>query len=350
MKKYLNAKHPASFGGVDRFSRGIGDIKKEKAKEVLENLDEYSINKEARKKFQRNPIQATNLQQQYQLDLADVKKHKDRNDGVQYLLIAVDCFSRKVSVVPLKDKSGKEVKQALVKVFAELGEPDSLQTDKGKEFYNSVVKQYLTEHQVKLFSSENSDIKCAMAERFIRTLKSRMYRMFRNRVDTRYIDKLQDLVHSYNHSIHSAHGMRPVDVTQDNSLLVYNRLRSKLRRRKPKYAVGQHVRISVAKSIFTKGYEYRFTEQLYVITKVIPHLIPMYEVKDLQDEPIKGKFYESELSLVRNADNLQKEFVVDKVLKETKKRYFVSWVGYGPEHNSWIDKNALRSPFLHHAA
>jgi hypothetical protein len=205
----------------------------------------------------------------------------------------------------------------------------------------------LQKQQVQLFTSENSDIKCAMAERFIRTLKSRIFRLFRHRVATRYIDKLSAIVQSYNHSGQSAHGMRPVDVSQDNSLLVYNRLKKVPPHRKPKYTVGQHVRIAKDKSLFEKGYEYRFTEELFVIDKVIPHAVPVYILKDLQGEPIKGKFYESELSLVRN---FNEEFIVDRILKRKRNKVLVRWLGYGPGHDSWIDKNALRKPVLHNAA
>ena len=69
--------------------------------------------------------------------------------ALQYLLVAVDCFSRKASVVPLKGQNrDSQIKQALVKVFSDLGEPERMQTDKGTEFHNKIVKEFLQKHQV----------------------------------------------------------------------------------------------------------------------------------------------------------------------------------------------------------
>lgn len=124
---------------------------------------------------------------------------------MQYLLVAVNCFSRKCSVKPLTDETGQQVKVALQKVFEDLCELEKIQCNKGKEFYNNTVKDFLQGLNVTLLSAKNSDIKFTLAERFIRTLKDRMFRMFRYRVSTRYIDKLNDLVYSCNNSAHSSH-------------------------------------------------------------------------------------------------------------------------------------------------
>lgn len=75
-------------------------------------------------------------------------------------------------------------------------------------------------------SSENDDVNCAMARRLIRMLKMKLFRFFCYRVATKYIDKLQGLIKSYNMSVHSAHGMRPVDVSKNNLLDVYNRFQN----------------------------------------------------------------------------------------------------------------------------
>ena len=103
-------------------------------------------------------------------------------------------------------------------MLKERGIPDKLQSDKGTEFRDATVKKFLDDNHVRQFTSENSDVKCAMAERFISTLKSRIWRMFRSRTSTRCMDNLQKIVQSYNPAPHHSHGLRPVDVTQENSL------------------------------------------------------------------------------------------------------------------------------------
>ena len=123
---------------------------------------------------------------------------------------------------------------------------------------------------------------------------------------------VMDLVHAYNHSEHVAHGMRPVDVKQNNSLSVFNKLYGEmLVKRKPRFKVGDHVRIDKDKLKFEKGYEYRFQEEIYEIYDVIPHNVPVYLVKDALGRKVEGKFYENELSLVRGVD--EKEYKTEQV-------------------------------------
>ena len=138
MKQYLNPKNPGGLGGVERFFQSVpGKLKDKKAAtRLLQEMDPYSVNKESRKKFSRNKIVVTNMQHQYQMDLADMKKYQDENEGVKYILFAIDCFSRKASTQPLLSKEGVQVRKALEAVFAELGQPNMIQVDKG-EFFNA---------------------------------------------------------------------------------------------------------------------------------------------------------------------------------------------------------------------
>ena len=181
-----------------------------------------------------------------------------------------------------------------------------------------------------------------MAERLIWTLKIRMFRYIRSIYATRYIDRLPDFVTSYNNSLYTAQGRNPFDVTQDNSSAIFNTLYEKMLSKKPKrprYAVGDFVRIAKTKTQFEKGYEDFFQPEIYVITKVIRHAVPMYEVKNPNgDEAIKGRFYESELSQDRDHQNWT--YQVEKVLKQRtrngRREKLIRWLGYGPDSDSWI--------------
>jgi len=340
-KIYRDPRNPGSLGGVERFRKAAGVTRKQ-AVEFLEKQDEYTVNKERRLNFHRNPVIVTNLQHQYQMDLADLSKYKNQNGGVAFLLVAIDCFSRLASVHPVKNKTGKEIVAALTKVFNDLGVPDKIQTDKGTEFFNTHVKQFLKEKEVTLFSSENDDVKCAMAERLIRTLKARIWHLFRLRVSTKYIDKLQDIVYAYNHSEHAAHGMKPADVSQSNSLDAFNRLYGELigKKRTPKFKAGDAVQIAKNKGKFEKGYEYRFQEQLFFVSKVIPHQVPLYILEDDRGKKLKGKFYEQEMSRVGDSKN--KRTVIDRVIKAKGNKVLVRWLGYDKSHDSWIKKSDLK--------
>jgi hypothetical protein len=76
------------------------------------------------------------------------------------------------------------------------------------------------------------------------------------------------------------------------------------------------------------------------VSRVFTHLPRvMYELTSLSGEKIEGKFYQEELTLIKNQD----EFLIEKVLKKKGKKILVKWVGYGPEQNSWIDENDITS-------
>ena len=315
----------------------------QKAKELLETSDVYTVNKPVRKRFQRNPTIVTNLGQQYQADLADLQKYAKQNNGVRYLLVIIDCISKKAVVQPSKSKNAPEVLSGFRKAFRLIGEPEKLQTDKGREFYNKHISDFLRNLRIQHLSSQNDAIKCAMAERFIRTLKTRIWHLFRHRVSTRYINHLDDIVDAYNNTVHRSHGFAPNDVSQANSLAVYNSLRKRnnIKRRQPQIKVGDYVRIVKKKSIMEKGYEYNFKEEVYQVSKVIPHIIPVYTVKSLLGKQILKKFYETELVVVRGFDP-DKPVTIDKVLQRKGNRIKVRWLGYGKEHDSWINISDLK--------
>ena len=134
LDKYLDPRNPGSFGGIDRFYESVRDQveDKEAATKLLQQLNPYNISKENRSRFPRNRVVVTNLRQQFQLDLADLSKYKDKNGSVRFLLFAVDCISKLASVQPLLSKGAVHVKPALETVFKELGEPAKLQVDQGK--------------------------------------------------------------------------------------------------------------------------------------------------------------------------------------------------------------------------
>ena len=176
------------------------------------------------------------------------------NDGVKYLLTCIDTFSKYAWVRPLKNKSGLCVKEAFESILEEKV-PLYLQTDKGTEFNNTLVQGQLTEYKITFYTSENDDIKAAIEERFNRNLKTRMYWYFMHSQSYRYVDVLQDLVHSYNHTYHSSIGMSPASVNVKNEGLVRHKLFHKHPEKLTwRFDIGQRVRISKRKQAFEKGY------------------------------------------------------------------------------------------------
>ena len=192
------------------------------------------------------------------------------------------------------------------------------------------------------YFSTNSDKKAAVVERFNRTLKSAMWKYFYSRGTHKWVGVLDDLVASYNSTKHSATLKKPADVTPANEDEVWMTLYGHMLEGAPpsKFRIGDTVRVSRYKSVFAKGYEANFTEELFKIKRVLRGHPNVYEIEALEGEPIIGKFYEEELSLTTKKDNTYR---VEKVLRTRKGMALVKWLGYDSKHNSWVPKSDIQA-------
>ena len=158
-----------------------------------------------------------------------------------------------------------------------------------------------------------------------------------HRRTNRWIDILDDVMHSYNRSHHRSIGMAPIDVTSENEDEIARRLYPPKPPLKYRYEIGDRVRIVKYKDVFQKGYLPNWTDEIFEIVDRYPTFPVTYGLKDLAGEDIKGKFYEQEIQKVTKTDD-EKE--VEKILKTRKRRgqveYFVKWRGYPTKFNSWI--------------
>jgi hypothetical protein len=344
-KIYYDPSHPAAYGSIQKLRKALPDIDKAKIAEWVTQQDPITLHKPARKKFSRLKIRVLYKDQQWQADLCDMQKYSDENDGYNYIMTVVDCFSKYAWALPLKSKHGVEIVTALKKIFKER-KCTKLQTDRGKEFMNKVVQDFLSERDVKFFTANNPDIKAAIVERFNRTLKGKMWRFFTHKNTTRYVDVLPQLLKSYNNTVHSSIKMAPSEVSVLNQIEVYKNIYgekgSNPERRPPiryKFKVGEHVRIQKEKLKFEKGYEATFTKETFVIDRLMTHhrTHPVYKLKDLKGEELDSIFYESELVKVGKPD-YRKTFDIEEVLEEKGNQMLVKWVGYPASFNQWIQK------------
>ena len=131
-----------------------------------------------------------------------------------------------------------------------------------------------------MYSTHNEG-KSVVAERFIKTLKSKIYEL----------DKLDDIVDEYNNTYHTTIKMKPIDV-KDNT---YINTSKEINNKDPKFKVGDRVRISKYKNIFAKGYIPNRSEEVFVIKKVKNTIPWTYVINDLNGEVIIITFYEKEL-------------------------------------------------------
>ena len=182
-----------------------------------------------------------------------------------------------------------------------------------------------------MYSTHNEG-KSVVAERFIRTLKNKIYKYMTSVSKNVYIDKLDDLVNEYNNTYHRTIKMKPIYV-KDNT---YINIDKEVNDKDSKFKVGDHVRISKYKNIFAKGYTPNWCEKIFII-KRIKNTVPWtYVINDLNGEEIIGTFYDKELQKTN-----QEEFRIEKVIKKKGNKLYVKWKGYDNSFNSWIDKKYL---------
>ena len=172
------------------------------------------------------------------------------NRGIRYLLRVIDLFSKYAWVVPLKDKKGATITNAFQKILDNSKrKPDKIWVDQRSEFYNNVFKKFLKDNDISMYSTYNEG-KSVVAERFIRTLKNKIYKHMTAISKKIYFDALDDIVDEYNSIYHKTINMKPIDVKSD-SFAEYN---EESNEKDPKFRVGDHVRISKSKNVFANGY------------------------------------------------------------------------------------------------
>ena len=171
--------------------------------------------------------------------------------------------------------------------------------------------------------SIHNEGKFIVAERFIRTLKTKVYKYMMTSVSKNvYMNKLGDIVGEYNNTYQRTIKIKPVDV-KDNTYIDFKK---RVNDRDPKFKVGDHVRISKYKNIFAKGYTSNWSEDVFVISKIkniFNKIVPWtYVVNDHYGEEIIGTFYEKELQKTN-----QKEFRIEKVIWRKGDKLYVKWKG-----------------------
>ena len=342
-KIYYDPKHSAGFSSITKLSAASG-IKPSKVKEWLKSQSTYTLHKGARKKYPTRKYIVHNIDEEWQADLADMSLIARENEGNHFILTVIDMFSRYAWARPLRDKTAKGVVTAFNSIFREGRIPDRIQTDKGKEFDNAVVRTVFQQHNIELMLTQSA-VKASMAERFNRTLKNKLYRYFTMTNKRNWTQILQKAVKSYNHSVHRTIGRKPVDVSPANE----DEVREKAFKRRPESTkksdikVGDTVRISKMKHVFAKGYLANWTEEIFTVASINRKTKPMtYTLKDYNGEVIKGSFYREEIEPVTHEHDT---YLVEKVL-QTQKRgneewCFVKWQGYPSSMNSWVRKSDI---------
>ena len=143
------------------------------------------------RKFKKRKVYSGFRDNIWGADLADMQLISKFNKGFRFLLCVIDIFSKYAWVVPLKDKKGISIVNAN-KIWVDR-KPNKIWVDKGSEFYNNSFKKWLKDNDIEMYSVHNEG-KSVVAERFIRTLKNKIYKYMTAISKNVYINKLDDIV------------------------------------------------------------------------------------------------------------------------------------------------------------
>ena len=263
-----------------------------------------SVHKKKIKNFKRRQIIVPGPFHTISADLIDYQKIKGLNNNYRYILTVIDCFSRYVYAKALKRKTAEEVSDKLDEIISSMQYlPRFFTSDKGGEFdiRNKFIRDILVEKYHMIVYYTSGPKKNSMVERFNRTLKERLERVFTETGRKRWIDLYDDFVVNINNSINRTIGVRPVDVTLENSNKIWKRLYPKSTESPDckLILVGDRVRKAIEKSIFAKGYHKNWSDEIYTVDRVEKSMgFCLYILKDNNGTLLERKYYIQELNFV----------------------------------------------------
>ena len=260
-KLYYGNSQPTAYAGADKLLHATRKThKRHNVTEWLESQDAHNLHKMVRKRFPRRHYNVQNFDDLWEADLMDMRSLRMYNDGFNYVLVVIDVLSKYVWARPVKQKTSKEVADAFERILINSNDrkPVMLQTDKGKEFIGANMQNLLKKYDIMYRVVRSPDVKAAVAERVIRTLKQRLWRFFTHQNTRRYVGILTTIFNAYNNTSHSSTRMTPASVTIFNASKARENLQQRYgdaSSRIPKYKVGELVRVSRSRSVFEKDYE-----------------------------------------------------------------------------------------------
>lgn len=306
---------------------GYEDLTVDKVRRILRGNRAYTLHRPYKRPKLFNPTFCHRPRELIQMDLVEIGHWIEQRDGkrwqrnlsrtnkgVRYLSVAIDAFTRYMCVVPLKNKEAKTVLEAVkvTRALFEASRPDltkwkRVYFDAGKEYTSNLMVNYLRKERIK-FSYSFSERKASIVERVLSTLQRAIYEYMTQNNTFTYIDKLDDIVASYNKAPHSffRKEMSPSQAERkENKELAlfhhsahYSAIAKK--RTAPELKVGDIVRVRVAKrKLGSRGYHFQFSKGLYEISKVNSHLpLITYDVKSKDSGKELRSLYPRELSPV----------------------------------------------------
>ena len=349
---YFNLESPAAYSSPMRVLSEVRrhglykNVGLHRVKKYLTGFASYGLYKPRLNKTTHPRVRIQSVYQQLSIDLCDVSRDSSDNSGIKFLFVGIDVLSKYAYVIPLKNKTADEVVRAADSIFSKR-KYEAVFSDLGKEFTNSKFVHLLQSYGIRqIFASVSG--KSSVAERFIKSLRLKIARYKHGKNTTKYIDALSKLVKGYNSTPHSQTKMIPMRVNKYNDYIARDNLYRGQTFNKVipyQYKIDQFVRISGAKSLFSREFYERWSREIFrVKSRFRRDNINLFTVVDCAGDKVVGVFFASELSKVDNAD--AGEYPIEKILDEKKiagvPYILVKWENFSDKCSSWIPKSSVR--------
>ena len=350
-REFNNISSPAGFTGnvqkLFRQSKIIDtSITLADTKEFLRGERSYTLHRGNLVRFPRRKILAPKPSVIIACDLGDFCNLRQYNKGVKYLLVCVDVFSRLMAVEALLKKDSKHMLKALSNILEkpEFRGVRRIFTDRGTEFYNKTIQNYLNKKHIKMYSVY-SDMKASIVERAIRTLKHLLYRYMTQTNSLKYLEVLSKVVEVYNNTYHRTikatprvvHNLRKIDDIRRQFKTMYINNSLSHASISPRLKVGTYVRLAKRRNTFHKSFWPQNTEEIFKVAALNKEqFIPAYKIIDLSGENISGEFYEQELIPTTLPEHFPVIILRSRKTTRGQREYYVNWRGYPSSSNSWV--------------
>ena len=202
------------------------------------------------------------------------------------------------------------------------------------------MQLFFKNNNVKIYHT-NSHLKAVVIERFNRSLRELMMKHFTKNNNTVWYNILPNLINIYNNRYHSTIKMKPTEVNKLNEKYIKENIYTYDKTSKnPKFEIRDLVRISLkTRKIFDKpSGNIKWSEELFKIHSINRSNVITYKIKDMNNEIIKGQFYEKELQKTKNTSQV---YVIEEIIRKNKNKYLIKWRNYSNDFNSWVDKDDI---------
>ena len=364
---YHDSSNPggfSTFGKLYEKAHKINPIiNKQDVKVYLQTQQSHTRFGLVPKRFIKKPVDVVRPGHLIGADLADLTdSYRKMNDNYRYLLFIIDCFSRKLWVIPLEDKRGKTIATKF-DLFFKLSpyKYNLLWVDEGGEFFSKHTKKVTLKHDVKIYHVFNRRFKCSYAERVIQTIKRKLFKTLAHFNTMKFVHHLSNIVTGYNNTPHrglggltpnTVHNITNPQTLDDLAKWQHTRkLRnygSSISRATSRINLSQRdilsegtlVRLlcNESEGVFNKSYLPIYSHEIFVIDKVELLKPTIYHLKDLMDEPIRGVVYRAEIKQTSLPDYFPIEKILKTRTKAGKKQHFVKYIGWPEKFSSWISE------------